>query len=86
MRKTEYYWRTKDGNIPHTTSPLGDGSLELADCYFDTEENATRFYENLHEDGKLEQIDGATLYDTSGDKIMEGTEVVTEQSGFTDYL
>ena len=81
MRKTEYYWRTRDGNIPHTTSPLGDGSLELADCFFDTEEDATKYYEQMHDQGYLDAIDGATLYDTKGEKIMEGKEVTTEQSG-----
>jgi hypothetical protein len=85
VRKTEYYWRTRDGNIPHTTSPLGDGSLELADCYFDNEDEATRYYEKLDEQGYLDDIDGATLYDTKGRKIMEGTEVLTDQSGIMDF-
>ena len=85
MRKTEYYWRTRDGNIPHTTSPIAEGKIELADCFFDTEEDATNYYEQMHEQGYFEEIDGATLYDTKGNKIMEGTEVTTDQAGFNDF-
>lgn len=60
--------------------------MELADCYFDTMDDATRYYEKLHDQGYLDGIDGATLYDTKGKKIMEGTEVITDQSGFADFL
>ena len=86
VRNTEYYWRTRGGNIPHTTSTVGDGSLELADCYFDTVEDAERYLENLHDQGQLDEIEGATMYATDGEKMMEDTDVITEQAGFNDYL
>lgn len=85
MRKTEYYWRTRDGNIPHTTSPIGDGNIELADCYFDTEHEAEKYLERLDDQGYLDDIDGATMYSTKGEKVMEDTDVITEQVGFSDF-
>ena len=83
MRKTQYYWQGKQGVLYHTY--LSGGELDVVDPFFDSIEAAESYLEQ-EADSQQELYDDMVLYDADGNKIKEAVEVLTEQSGFSDYM
>ena len=78
--RTQYYWSGENGIVYHTET--GD---EMADPFFDSIEQAERYLENIADRHGKEQYDGLVLRKSGNRKVMEATEVLTEQSGLTDW-
>jgi hypothetical protein len=77
---TRYYWSGEDGVVYHTET---DG--EMVDPFFNSVEEAERYLESLADMNGKEQYDGLVLRKSGNRKVMEATEVLTEQSGLTDW-
>jgi len=78
--RTQYYWSGEDGVVYHTES--GD---ELVDPFFGSIEKAERYLENLADLHGEKQYTGMVLRKSGNRKVEEATEVLTEQSGLTDW-
>ncbi|WP_089386095.1 hypothetical protein [Halorubrum vacuolatum] len=78
--RTQYYWSGEDGVVYHTEA--GD---ELVDPFFGSVEEAERYLENLADLNGKEPYNGLVLRKSGNRKVMEATEVLTEQSGLTDW-
>jgi hypothetical protein len=78
--RTQYYWRGDEGVVYHTG--VGD---ELVDPFFNTVKEAENYLEELADRHGKEQYDGLVLRKSGNRKVMEATEVLTEQSGLTDW-
>ena len=77
---TQYYWSGENGVVYHTEA--GD---ELVDPFFGSVEEAEHYLQNLADLHGKEPYNGLVLRRTSNQKMKEATEVLTEQSGLTDW-
>lgn len=78
--KTQYYWSGEDGVVYHTET---DG--EIVDPFFNSVEQAENFLENLADIHGKERYTSLVLRKSGNRKVEEATEVLTEQSGLTDW-
>ncbi|MXR52389.1 hypothetical protein GRX03_12340 [Halovenus sp. WSH3] len=78
--RTQYYWSGENGVVYHTES--GD---ELVDPFFGTVQEAEQYLENLADLHGKEQYTSMVLRKSGNRKVEEATEVLTEQSGLTDW-
>jgi len=78
--RTQYYWSGDEGIVYHTES--GDG---LVDPFFGSVEEAERYLENLADLHGKDQYTGMVLRKSGNRKVEEATEVLTEQSGLTEW-
>ena len=78
--RTQYYWSGDDGVVYHTEA--GD---ELVDPFFGSVEEAEHYLQNLADLHGKEPYNGLVLRKSGNRKVMEATEVLTEQSGLTDW-
>jgi len=78
--RTQYYWSGEDGIVYHTET--GD---ERVDPFFGSVEEAERYLENLADHHGKQQYTGMVLRKSGNRKIKEATEVLTEQSGLTEW-
>ena len=78
--RTQYYWSGEDGVVYHTE--VGD---ELVDPFFGSVEEAEHYLENLADLHGKDQYTGLVLRKSGNRKVMEATEVLTQQSGLTDW-
>jgi hypothetical protein len=78
--RTQYYWSGEDGVVYHTET-----EEEMVDPFFNTVEEAEQYLENMADRHGKEQYDGLVLRKSGNRKVMEATEVLTEQSGLTDW-
>jgi hypothetical protein len=83
-RKYFFTWITENGNLLYDASVNGDG----ADAFYESETKAEEALERLI-DAHPEEEDRyrkSNLYKVKRmDKVMEGVEVMTEQSGLADF-
>jgi len=83
-RKYFFAWMTENGNLLYDTSVNGDG----ADALYESEEAAEEALERLIDTHPEEEdrYRKSNLYKVKKmDKVMEGVEVFTEQSGLADF-
>lgn len=78
--RTQYYWSGDEGVVYHSES--GDG---LVDPFFGSVEEAERYLESLADLHGEDQYTGLVLRKTGNQRVEEATEVLTEQSGLTDW-
>jgi hypothetical protein len=78
--RTQYYWRGEDGVVYHTKT---EG--EMVDPFFNSVEEAERYLESLADMNGKDQYDSLVLRKSGNQKVMEATEVLTEQSGLADW-
>jgi hypothetical protein len=57
----------------------------MVDPFFNSVDGAERYLESLADMNGKEQYDGLVLRKSGNRKVMEATEVLTEQSGLTDW-
>ena len=77
---TRYYWSGEDGVVYHTET---EG--EMVDPFFNSVEEAERYLEGLADMNGKDRYEGLVLRKSGNRKVMEATEVLTEQSGLTDW-
>jgi hypothetical protein len=77
---SQYYWSGEDGIVYHTET-----ENEMVDPFFGSIDEAERYLENLADLHGKERYQGMVLRETGNWKIKEATEVLTEQSGLTDW-
>jgi len=77
--RAQYYWSGEQGLIYHTES------TEFVDPFFNTISEAERFLETQANQNGREPYNGLVLRRTSNQKMKEATDVLTEQSGLTDW-
>ena len=75
----QYYWSGEEGLLYHTES------TEFVDPFFNTINEAEQFLEGQADQNGKEPYNGLVLRRTSNEKTKEATEVLTEQSGLTDW-
>jgi len=78
--RTQYYWSGDDGVVYHTKA--GD---EMVDPFFDSIDEAKRFLENQADLYGRERYQNLVLRRAGNMKMKEATEVLTEQSGLTEW-
>ena len=76
----QFYWSGNDGVLIHTE--FGE---DKADPFFDTEEEAKNFIERKADAHGKERYKGMVLRKTGNDKVLEATEVLTDQAGLGDW-
>lgn len=79
-RQTQYYWVGETGVLYHSEI---DG--DLVNPFFDTMYDAEQFLESQAEQHGEERYSGMVLRKTGHRKVEEATEVLTSQSGLTDW-
>ena len=77
---TQYYWSGEDGIVYHTET---DG--EMVDPFFNTVDEAEQYLETLADTHGRSRYEGLVLRKSGNRKVMEATDVLTEQSGLTDW-
>lgn len=78
--RTQYYWSGEDGVVYHT-----EMEREIVDPFFGSVEAAERYLEGLADFHGKERYDRLVLRKSGNRKVEEATEVLTEQSGLTDW-
>jgi len=78
--RTQYYWSGEDGVVYHTET-----NGEMVDPFFNTVEEAERYLETLADMNGRDQYDNLVLRKSGNRKVEEATEVLTQQSGLTDW-
>lgn len=78
--RTKYYWSGENGVVYHTES--GD---EMVDPFFGSVDEAERYLQELADRNEGEQYKSMVLRKSGNRKVMNATEVLTEQSGLTDF-
>jgi hypothetical protein len=78
--RTQYYWSGDDGVVYHTKA--GD---EMVDPFFDSIDEAERFLETQADLYGRERYQNLVLRRAGNMKMKEATEVLTEQSGLTEW-
>ena len=78
--RTQYYWSGEDGVIYHTET---EG--EMVDPFFSSAEEAENYLESLADRHGKDQYEGLVLRKSGNRKVEEATEVLTEQSGLSDF-
>lgn len=83
-RPTRYFWEGRDGQVPQQY--VDEDGPEEVDIFHPTEDLAVNYFEEeLEPEYSDDELSKLTMYDTTGDKIMEGTDLMTEQAGLTDW-
>lgn len=77
---TQYYWSGEDGIVYHT-----EISGEMVDPFFNTVDEAEQYLETLADTHGRNRYEGLVLRKSGNRKVMEATDVLTEQSGLTDW-
>lgn len=80
----QYYWKGPEGILYHTES----GKPNVADPFAPSIEEAERILEGLAESNGWENYSDMALYKAKQNghyRVMESTEVRTEQQGITDF-
>jgi hypothetical protein len=77
---TQYYWSGDEGVVYHT-----EAGEDLVDPFFKSVEEAEQYLENLADLHGKEQYRGMVLRKSGNRKVEEATEVLTEQSGLTEW-
>jgi hypothetical protein len=78
--RSQYYWSGEQGLLYHTES-----ENEFVDSFFDTIGEAERYLENKASLNGKESYQRMVLRRTANRKMKEATDVLTEQSGITDF-
>jgi len=78
--RTQYYWSGDDGVVYHTKA-----GNEMVDPFFDSIDEAERFLENQADLYGQERYQNLVLRRAGNMKMKEATEVLTEQSGLTEW-
>jgi hypothetical protein len=78
--RTQYYWSGDEGVLYHTEA--GD---ELVDPFFDTIDEAEQFLQNQADQYGEDRYRNMVLRRAGNMKMKEATEVLTEQSGLTEW-
>ena len=78
--RTQYYWSGDDGVVYHTKA-----GNEMVDPFFDSIDEAERFLENQADLYGQERYQNLVLRRAGNMKMEEATEVLTEQSGLTEW-
>jgi len=78
--QTQYYWSGEDGVVYHTET---EG--EIVDPFFNSVDEAEHYLESLADMNGKAQYTGLVLRKSGNRKVMEATEVLTEQSGLADW-
>ncbi|SEO99495.1 hypothetical protein SAMN05216388_102623 [Halorientalis persicus] len=78
--REQYYWSGSNGVLTHTK--FGE---DMANPFFDTEEEAKNFLERKAEAHGEERYKGMVLRKTGNDKVLEATQVLTDQAGLSDW-
>lgn len=79
-RNTQYYWSGEQGVLYHTET-----AEDRVDPFFNTIEEAERFLDNQAEKFGEEKYSSMVLRKSGNQKVEEATDVLTEQSGLTDW-
>jgi hypothetical protein len=79
-RRTQYYWVGDEGVLYHT-----EKEEDVVLPFFDTVEAAEQFLENQADRNGEERYQGMVLRKTGNQKVEEAVEVLTSQSGLTDW-
>ena len=77
---TQYYWSGEDGIVYHTETDGG-----MVDPFFNNIEEAEQYLETLADTNGKNRYEGLVLRKSGNRKVLEATEVLTEQSGLTDW-
>jgi hypothetical protein len=79
-RRTQYYWSGDDGILYHT-----EKEEDLVRPFFETVDDAENFLEQQADRYGKERYEGLVLRKTGNQKVEEAVEVLTSQSGLTDF-
>jgi hypothetical protein len=79
-QRVKYYWSGEDGIMYHT-----EVENEFVDPFFNTIDEAERFLQNQADIYGEERYQGMVLRRTGNRKMKEATDVLTEQSGLSDW-
>lgn len=78
--RTQYYWSGDEGVVYHT-----EAGEDLVDPFFGSVEEAEQYLESLADRHGKERYTGMVLRESGDRKVEEATEVLTEQSGLTEW-
>jgi hypothetical protein len=78
--RTQYYWSGDEGVVYHT-----EAGEDLVDPFFGSVEEAEQYLESLADRHGKERYTGMVLRKSGNRKVEEATEVLTEQSGLTEW-
>lgn len=78
--RTQYYWSGDEGVVYHT-----EAGEDLVDPFFDSVKEAEQYLESLADRHGKERYTGMVLRKSGNRKVEEATEVLTEQSGLTEW-
>lgn len=78
--RTQYYWSGDKGVVYHT-----EAGEDLVDPFFGSVEEAEQYLESLADRHGKERYTGMVLRESGDRKVEEATEVLTEQSGLTEW-
>jgi hypothetical protein len=78
--RTQYYWSGDEGVVYHT-----EAEDELVDPFFDTIDEAERFLQNQADQYGEDRYQNMVLRRAGNMKMKEATEVLTEQSGLSEW-
>jgi len=78
--RTQYYWSGDEGVVYHT-----EAGEDLVDPFFGSVEEAEQYLESLADRHGKERYTGMVLRKSGDRKVEEATEVLTEQSGLTEW-
>ena len=78
--RTQYYWSGDEGVVYHT-----EAGEDLVDPFFASVEEAEQYLESLADRHGKERYTGMVLRKSGDRKVEEATEVLTEQSGLTEW-
>lgn len=79
-KRTQYYWVGDEGVLYHT-----EKDEDIVIPFFDTVEDAETFLENQADRHGEDRYKGMVLRKTGNQKVEEAVEVLTSQSGLTDW-
>lgn len=78
--RTQYYWSGDEGVVYHT-----EAGEDLVDPFFGSVDEAEQYLESLADRHGKERYTGMVLRKSGDRKVEEATEVLTEQSGLTEW-
>jgi hypothetical protein len=79
-RRTQYYWVGDEGILYHTSE-----GEDRVDPFFDTVDDAEQFLETQAQQYGEDRYEAMVLRKTGNRKVMEAVEVLTQQTGVTDW-
>lgn len=78
--RTQYYWSGEDGILYHT-----EKEEDVVIPFFNTVDDAEQFLENQADQYGKQRYQGLVLRKTGNRKVEEATDVLTNQSGISDF-